>query len=123
MVSQTGLPGVVKVGAVVYKVVWGERDDLLERSGHLAETEHDERRIYLSGKAPVAQRSSTLFHEILHCAVKHANLGVAWGAEAEDYVERLETALLMVFADNPAVVAMLAPVPPLPLEEPWAGGA
>ena len=120
MVSQVGLPVSVKVGAVVYEVVWGERDELLERSGHLAETEHDERRIYLSGKAPVAQRSSTLFHEILHCVAKHANLGVAWGAEAEDYVERLETALLMVFADNPSVVAMLAPPAPPPVEDPWA---
>ena len=112
MVSQVGLPVSVKVGAVVYKVVWGERDEILERSKSWGEVDHGGQRIHLNSTAPVGQRRDTLWHEILHCVARHANLDAAWGAEAEDYVERLETALLMVFADNPAVVAMLAPVPP-----------
>ena len=105
--SQLGLPERVKVGSVVYEVVVGERDGILERLDRWGETSHGERRIYLNSKVPVGQGRDTLWHEIVHCVARHTSLDVTWGAEEEDYVERLETALLMVFADNPEVLGML----------------
>ncbi len=103
------LPKQLKVGASVYSVEVGTHNFDLMRSGNIGETDHLTRVIKVNSQMAAQTQRDTLFHEAVHCIARHANLDHDWGDDNEQYVERLETALLMLFNDNPELVRLLLP--------------
>lgn len=104
------LPEHLKVGAAVYQVEVGSDNNFdLMREGNIGRTDHLQRVIKVNTQMAEQTQRDTLFHEAIHCVARHANLDEAWGEDGEDYVERLETGLLMLFTDNPELVRLLLP--------------
>lgn len=108
-VTSLEIPDRLKVGNVRYSVLVGDDEVRLAEHGLAGETNHQQRIIRLSDRMSWEAQRDTLFHEVLHCVTRHTTQDREWGDKAENWVERLETSLLMVFCDNPDLVRMLLP--------------
>ena len=104
------LPEKLKVGGRIYDVSTdGSHDVELAHNCHMGETDHMKAVISIGSEYSDAQKRGTMIHEMLHAIANHTNLDTAWADNGEDYIERLEAALSMVFMDNPDLVFMLLP--------------
>lgn len=100
------LPKQVKVGGLTYKVSLNDEVRLADESA-LGRTAHLDQEISVTTRYHPEQIASTFFHELLHCATRHAGLSRDWEEAEENYVARLETSLMMIFTDNPDVLKIL----------------
>lgn len=100
------VPGVVRVGPYVYRVVLvGDDDPVL--GGDLGCSSFEELCIWVRGSLPLGIFCGVLLHEVLHACL-YSSIGVSLDIVFEEFlVGALQSVLLGVLVDNPGLVGFL----------------
>lgn len=98
MGTRMKIPKKIKIGGTVYQIREVERIDRSELQGErvVGLWVEEEAAIYLDKNVSPQCEVRTLIHEVTHALFDHCNL-----EQKEDTVERLSSALHMLFVDNP----------------------
>ena len=101
-----GVPGFVRVGPYVYRVLLvGDDDPVL--GGDLGCSSFDELCIRLRGSLSLGMLCGVLLHEVLHACL-YNSVGVSLDIVFEEFlVGALQSVLLGVLVDNPDLVGFL----------------